>query len=328
MSTPRKISYGVLVATLIAAAWLHLGTLLLAAFFAYFALRKLYAATSRKWLALMLFLVGLVAIAYGAGYFLRAAWRALPEIAETSIPSATAWAEKRNIELPFTDFETLKAFVIEQLKDEIHYLSNVAHFAGAVSTVFALIVIGIVVAASLFFRTWRHPRADSPPKDPNNLYSACAAEIAKRFEDIYLSFETVMGAQIIISCINTILTAIFILIVGLPHAPVVIGVTFLCGLLPIIGNLISNTIIVFLAASVSMKLAIAALVFLIAIHKLEYFLNSKIIGGWTRNPVWLTLIGLIVGEIVLGIPGMILAPVVLNYLRLEMSQIEVSAVSR
>jgi len=328
MSTPRKISYGVLVATLIAAAWLHLGPLLLAAFFAYFALRKLYAATSRKWLSLLLFLVGLVAIAYGAGYFLRAAWRALPEIAETSIPSATAWAEKRNIELPFTDFETLKAFVIEQLKDEIHYLSNVAHFAGAVSTVFALIVIGIVVAASLFFRSWRHPAADPPSRDSNNLYSACAAEIAKRFEDLYLSFETVMGAQIIISFINTALTAIFILAIGLPHAAVVIGVTFLCGLLPIIGNLISNTIIVFLAASASMKLALVALVFLIAIHKLEYFLNSKIIGGWTRNPVWLTLIGLIVGEIILGIPGMILAPVVLTYLRLEMSQIEVSAVSR
>jgi predicted PurR-regulated permease PerM len=132
-----------------------------------------------------------------------------------------------------------------------------------------------------------------------------------------------MGAQIIISSINTVLTAIFILSMGLPHAAVVVGVTFLCGLLPIIGNLISNAIIVFLAAAVSVKVAIAALIFLVAIHKLEYLLNSKIIGGWTRNPVWLTLIGLIVGEIVMGIPGMILAPVVLNYLRLEMSEIEV-----
>ena len=32
MSTPTRASYGVLVATLIAAAWLNLGTLLLAAF--------------------------------------------------------------------------------------------------------------------------------------------------------------------------------------------------------------------------------------------------------------------------------------------------------
>jgi hypothetical protein len=113
MSVPTKISYGVLVAMLVVAAWLHLGPLVLGAFFSYFALRKIYAATNRKWISVVLFIVGLVGITYAAGYFTRAAWRALPEMAESSIPSATAWAEKRNIELPFTDLETLKKFVIE-----------------------------------------------------------------------------------------------------------------------------------------------------------------------------------------------------------------------
>jgi|ERR1051326_2241018 predicted PurR-regulated permease PerM len=324
MSTPRKVSYGVLVATLIVAAWLHLGPMLLAAFFSYFALRKLHDVTNRKWISIILFLIGLIGITYAAGYFTRAAWRALPEIAESSIPSATAWAEQRNIELPFTDFETLKAFVIDQLKDEIHYLNNVAHVAGAGATLFILIVIGIVVAGSLFFHSWfdSGPRP-APNSGAENLYAACTSETATRFHDFYRSFEIVMGAQIIISSINTVLTAIFVLVIGLPHAAVVIGVTFLCGLLPIVGNLISNTIIVFLSATLSIKLALAALVFLIAIHKLEYFLNSKIIGGWTRNPVWLTLIGLIIGEAVMGIPGMVLAPVVLNYIRVEMSRIEI-----
>ena len=89
------------------------------------------------------------------------------------------------------------------------------------------------------------------------------------------------------------------------------------------GNLVSNTIIVFVALTVSLKMAIAALVFLIVIHKLEYFLNSKIIGERIRNPVWLTLIALVIGERLMGIPGLILAPVVLNYLRVEMVKIEV-----
>jgi predicted PurR-regulated permease PerM len=52
-------------------------------------------------------------------------------------------------------------------------------------------------------------------------------------------------------------------------------------------------------------------------------LNSKIIGDRIRNPIWLTFFGLIVGEKLMGIPGMILAPVVLNYLRVEMSKVEV-----
>ena len=126
-----------------------------------------------------------------------------------------------------------------------------------------------------------------------------------------------------ISLINTLLTAIFLLAVRLPHAPLLIAITFLCGLVPIAGNLVSNTVIVFVALTVSLKLAISAFMFLVLIHKLEYFLNSKIIGDRIRNPVWLTLIALIIGEQLIGIPGLILAPVVLNYLRVEMLTVEV-----
>ena len=133
-----------------------------------------------------------------------------------------------------------------------------------------------------------------------------------------------MGAQITISLINTCLTALFVVIVRLPYAPLVIAVTFLCGLLPIVGNLISNTIIFGIALTQSPQLAIAALVFLIILHKGEYFLNSRIIGGRIRNPMWLTLLSLVVGERVMGIPGMILAPVVLHYLKSEASEVEVT----
>ena len=65
--------------------------------------------------------------------------------------------------------------------------------------------------------------------------------------------------------------------------------------------------------------------FLVVVHKLEYFLNSKIIGQRIRNPVWLTLIPLVIGERLMGIPGLVLAPVVLNYLPVEMMKIEVPA---
>jgi predicted PurR-regulated permease PerM len=64
-------------------------------------------------------------------------------------------------------------------------------------------------------------------------------------------------------------------------------------------------------------MALIALIFLVVLHKLEYFLNSKIIGDRIRNPMWLTLLGLIVGEKLMGIPGMILAPVVLYYIKVE-----------
>ena len=130
-----------------------------------------------------------------------------------------------------------------------------------------------------------------------------------------------MGAQVIIAAINSVLTGIFALVVGLPYAPVVIGMTFLCGLLPVIGNIIGNTIVVGIGFTVSPRMAITALIFLVVIHKLEYLLNSKIVGWRIHNPLWLTLLALIVGERLLGVPGIILAPVILNYIRLEASQI-------
>ncbi len=322
MITPTRLSYGVLAATIILVGLLHLGTPLLVVLFSYFALRQLYFLTKRKWLALILFGIVVAGIATAAVFLTRAAVLALPDVADTSIPSASAWAQKRQIELPFTDFESLRQVVTDALGQEAHYLRNVAHFAKSMTAVLVFCVLGIVAAGSLFFKTGLDPyRATHRVK--NNLYSICCDEVSTRFRDFYRSFSTVMGAQITISLINTGLTAIFIVAVGMPHAPVLIAVTFLCGLVPIVGNLISNSIIVFVALTVSLKLAIFALVFLVLIHKLEYFLNSKIIGDRIRNPVWLTLIALIIGERLMGIPGLILAPVVLNYLRVEMLTVEV-----
>jgi len=322
MTTPARVSYGVLALTLVLAGVLHLAVPPLVILFSYLALRQLHFLTKRRWLALVLFIVVVLGIAAAAISFTRAAILALPDVADTSIPSASAWAQRRQIELPFTDFESLRAVVIDTLQQEAHYLRNVAHFAGSTTAALVFSIIGIVAAGSLFFKAGLDPhRATHPVK--NNLYSICCDEVSTRFRDFYRSFATVMGAQITISLINSALTGLFVVIVRMPHAPLLIAITFLCGLVPIVGNLVSNAIIVFVALTVSLKLAIAALVFLVVIHKLEYFLNSKIIGDRIRNPAWLTLIALIIGERLMGIPGLILAPVVLNYLRVEMLTVEV-----
>jgi predicted PurR-regulated permease PerM len=210
----------------------------------------------------------------------------------------------------------LKAATVDVVKDEFLFMGN---FARAVTTQLVFVLIGIVVAVSLFLNP-RVEKFSDKPTGPN-LFTAITDEIRIRFRLFYESFETVMGAQIRISAINTLLTAIFVVAASIKYGAFVIGLTFLCGLLPIVGNLISNSIIVGIALTISSRVAIAALLFLVALHKLEYFLNSKIIGDQIKNPVWLTLFALIIGERLMGIPGMILAPVVLNYIKVETSQL-------
>jgi predicted PurR-regulated permease PerM len=95
-------------------------------------------------------------------------------------------------------------------------------------------------------------------------------------------------------------------------------VTFVAGLLPVIGNLISNTLIFVVGLSLSLGVAITALAYLVLIHKLEYFLNARIIGTQIRARAWELLIAMLLMEAIFGAPGLIAAPIYYAYLKREL----------
>jgi predicted PurR-regulated permease PerM len=131
-------------------------------------------------------------------------------------------------------------------------------------------------------------------------------------------------AQFRISLLNTTFTALFLAIVlpsfgiYLPLVPTLLAITFFAGLLPVVGNLISNTAIVIVGASHSPAVAIACLAFLILIHKGEYFLNARIIGTRIQARAWELLVAMLVLEAVFGVAGLIAAPIYYAYLKDEL----------
>jgi predicted PurR-regulated permease PerM len=295
--------------------WLHLGMLILTVLFGYFALQQFSFGRS-KLLGVALYVIVVVAIGLGVFYFSRQAYVTVPKIAETTIPAVVEYAEKQGVELPFTDYASLKTVAINDVKEDV---ANAGRYVRSAAFQIALLLIGLVVAAGLFLNaTWGTENDPNTARD--SLYATVVRELDIRARTFYRSFSKVIGAQIVISLINTALTAVFLLWNGYPYKTVLVAFTFLCGLLPIIGNIISNTLIVGVSFTISPNMALVALIFLIVIHKLEYFLNSKIIGDRIKNPMWLTLIGLVLGEKLMGIPGMILAPVVLHYIKVEASR--------
>ena len=315
MNHSARISYAIMAGLFILSAWLHLGTLLLVALFGYFALLT-FSLRKSKLVGITLYMVAIAGIGTGLIFFSRQAYVALPQIADTTIPAVVSFAEKNGVELPFSDYESLKTIAVHDAKEGI---ANIGRYIKTATSQFVLIVVGLVVAASLFLSvTWGTETDARTPRD--SLYATVVRELVLRFKTFFQSFAKVIGAQIVISVINTGLTAIFVIIMGYPFMAVLVPLTFLCGLLPIIGNLISNTLIVGVGFTVSPKTALIALIFLVVIHNLEYFLNSKIIGDRIKTPMWLTLIGLVLGEKLMGIPGMILAPVVLHYIKVETSR--------
>ncbi|MFN0181658.1 MAG: AI-2E family transporter [Gemmatimonadales bacterium] len=306
---------------LVLVGWLNLTILLLTGLFGYFAL-EILTIGGRKWGAVVLFTLLLAAAGYGFFEFARTAIVAVPKIAEESIPQILSFIDSRGIQLPEGyDYGAMKAQAVEFVRSQ---LSSVGKYAGEALRAAVVFLIGVVVSVSLFLNTRVEPDAD-PVTGRDNLYSQTFLEVVARFRTFYQSFKTVMGAQIVISLINAMLTSIFLFWNGFPYAPVLAGLTFLLGLLPIVGNLMSNTMIMSVGFTISPRMAFLALMFLVIIHKGEYFLNSKIIGDRIKNPMWLTLVGLVIGEKLMGIPGMILAPAVLHYVKVEASRNRLAA---
>jgi predicted PurR-regulated permease PerM len=164
-----------------------------------------------------------------------------------------------------------------------------------------------------------------PAANPLSLRPLRGALLA-RAQRLGTAFRRIVFAQIRISAVNTTLTGFYLAIIlpllgiHLPFVKTMIVVTFIAGLLPVIGNLISNTVIVVVSLGISAYAAIGSLVFLIAIHKLEYFINARIIGSQIRSRAWELLIAMLVIEAWFGVPGIIAAPIYYSYLKEELSE--------
>ena len=108
--------------------------------------------------------------------------------------------------------------------------------------------------------------------------------------------------------------------VHLPFAKTLVAVTFVAGLLPVVGNLISNTRDrgreprEFARRSRSARSS-----FLIVIHKLEYFLNARIVGSRIHAHAWELLIAMLGMEAAFGVPGVVAAPIYYAYLKAELT---------
>jgi predicted PurR-regulated permease PerM len=139
------------------------------------------------------------------------------------------------------------------------------------------------------------------------------------------AFRRVVFAQLRISAINTAFTAIYLAVVlplfgvHLPFTKTMIVVTFIAGLLPVIGNLISNSVIVVVSLTHSPAMAVASLAFLVVIHKLEYFLNARIVGAQISAKAWELLTAMLLMESAFGLAGLAAAPICYAWLKDELS---------
>ncbi len=210
------------------------------------------------------------------------------------------------------DASDLKDQLVTWLKEHAKEVKTMSGEAGH-GLVYAL--IGMVIGGLVSLREVM------PGQTPGPLARALA-QCTTRLAD---AFRRIVFAQVRISALNTVLTAIYLVVVlpmfgvHLPLTKTMILITFLAGLLPVIGNLISNTVIVVISLSYSLHAAMASLAFLVIVHKLEYFINARIVGSQIQASAWELLLAIVVMEASFGLPGVVAAPVFYAYLKSELT---------
>ncbi|MES2319572.1 MAG: AI-2E family transporter [Pseudomonadota bacterium] len=235
-------------------------------------------------------------------------FKKMADILDASRAQIPAWISER---LP-VDAESLREMLTGLLREHAADAKNMGAQAGKTLVHILLgMIIGVMVSL----------HADEPLQQRRPL----AAALRERVIRLAQAFRDIVFAQVWISGINTVITAVFVFIVlplfgvSLPLAKTLVAITFLAGLMPVIGNLISNSVLVVLALSISLQTALAALSFMIVLHKLEYFLNARIIGAHINARAWELLVAMLVAETVFGLPGVIAAPVLYAYAKKELT---------
>jgi predicted PurR-regulated permease PerM len=211
------------------------------------------------------------------------------------------------------DTATLQNTIAAWLRDN----SESLQLAGrGISRTLVHVLMGMIIGALLSMQKAAAPHERRPLSE----------EIVRHASRLASSFQRVVFAQFWISLINTMFTWLYLDVVlrlfgiDLPLTKTLVALTFIAGLMPIVGNLISNTAIVVVCLSRGVPVAVASLVYLVAIHKLEYFLNARIIGSHIKARAWELLIAMLVMEAAFGIPGLIAAPIFYAFFKEELRE--------
>jgi predicted PurR-regulated permease PerM len=220
--------------------------------------------------------------------------QALPEWAAISIPE---------------DLTALKTQLFALLRSKASQLGSLG---GTVVHVIIEGLFAILVGALAAVATWQPKRLES-----DQLFIA----------RLLLVLERVVIAQMRIAAFNTSMTALYLFVIlpwfgfVLPFRGLICMFTLVTGILPVVGNLLANTVLALISFAVSPWLAIASLIYLIAIHKTEYFINARTVGSRVSVASWEILAAMLAGEALFGVPGLVTAPLLYPFFKREISRI-------
>ena len=193
-------------------------------------------------------------------------------------------------------------------------MGAVAHFSKNSLGILLQIIVGFIIGPMIFLSGLK--------QSPKGVLESEITKRAKNFGD---TFKAIVLAQFFIAIVNTVATFIYLFAIlppfgiELPFKTALLVITFVASLIPIAGNIFCNTLLTVVSLTVSPGAALAALTFLVLVHKSEYFISATVLGERTHIKVWELLIVIFMSEALFGLYGILAGPLYYAYLRKELT---------
>ncbi|MDE1977052.1 MAG: AI-2E family transporter [Elusimicrobia bacterium] len=321
MSGARKASYWTIAVFAAAAVYWQLSSELLAGLFSFFVLDLTYKRLSRAlhrsaalWTSLGAFLVSSVFFVWMIVVFVKLSATRVPEMISVVLPRLNALASSYGLSMPGS-LEDLRAVIMSAVVEHAQALTKTS---GVLTRELFEILVSILVAILYHLSAFRKEGAWADAESQGGFLDSFLSEFSERVRIFVGGFETIFRIQILLAVFRCAVLAIFLLVTRLPWMHFLLVATFLLSVIPIVGAFSSSALILAAAFTGSFHAALGTLIFLLILHQAEYLIYSRLAGTGFALPTWIILLGLLIGEKCMGLAGLILAPVVIHYLREEM----------
>jgi len=148
-------------------------------------------------------------------------------------------------------------------------------------------------------------------------YSFIYYEYEVVFQKIVDSFGMIFKAQSVVALFNSFFTAVSLYFIGwlnndsFPYVITLALVVFILGFVPVLGVFLSSIPILIIGFThypqSAFNVVIEIVVMITIIHSIEaYYLNPRIVSSYSRFPMSLTLLMLLLGENLFGIVGLLI----------------------
>ncbi len=182
-----------------------------------------------------------------------------------------------------------------------HYVGELARAASTAGHVLAYGLIGLILACIYFLESAEVQRVRDTvlPKTFVGTWLRWAGHLTE-------AVGLMIQLQLIVALVNTVLTLPILLLLGVPHVVSLMGLIFVSGLIPVIGNVISGAVLALVSYQTKGVGGVVLFVVLtFVLHKIEaYFLNPRLTARHVKLPGFMLVLSLIACEHLFGFVGL------------------------